>query len=219
LESLISGSGWYFKSREQFIKQNLRRLIPDMEILDIGCGDGLVARILNSSSVTGVDPEPLWDKGIKARAEHLPFKDSYFDAVTCFDVLEHIPDHERAIKEARRILKPNGYFFIMVPLHPRLWSIHDERLGHVRRYRPGELPKLLKNMGFTIEKTGRFMSFLLPAVALVRLIKPRSEKVSAVRCSSVIEYPLNLICRLELFFKGKLPFGLTEFILARKVAS
>jgi len=40
-----------------------------------------------------------------------------FDIIVCFHVLEHIPDDRTAIREIRRLLKPNGYALIMVPIN------------------------------------------------------------------------------------------------------
>jgi ubiquinone/menaquinone biosynthesis C-methylase UbiE len=79
-------------------------------------------------------------------ATRLPFADGSFDAVTLFDVLEHIPDHALAASEARRVVRPGGvimassphvrwrypYFRFMAPVCPREEDLFNE-WGHVRR--------------------------------------------------------------------------------------
>jgi len=47
--------------------------------------------------------------------DDLPFDDDHFDLVTCTEVLEHIENHHRVIREVGRILKPGGVFFLSVP--------------------------------------------------------------------------------------------------------
>jgi SAM-dependent methyltransferase len=52
---------------------------------------------------------------VSGDATNLDFEAGTFDAVTMFDVLEHVPDHERANAEALRVLKPGGYLVISTP--------------------------------------------------------------------------------------------------------
>ena len=50
-----------------------------------------------------------------ADINRLPFADASFDCVICSEVLEHIPEHEKALKELVRILKPQGTLVVSVP--------------------------------------------------------------------------------------------------------
>lgn len=52
---------------------------------------------------------------IQADARKLPFEDNFFDFATCVEVLEHVPNFEKAIGEVKRVLKPGGTFVITVP--------------------------------------------------------------------------------------------------------
>lgn len=96
-----------------------------VEILDIGCGAGLLtnALALNGHSVTGID---LSEQSLKiaqkrdttqkvaylpANAYNLPFQEKMFDVVCAMDILEHVESPEKLIAEASRVLKPNGLFF------------------------------------------------------------------------------------------------------------
>lgn len=47
-----------------------------------------------------------------ANAKNIPFQDNYFDFVTSYRVIIHIPDYEKVIQEVYRVLKPNGYAII-----------------------------------------------------------------------------------------------------------
>jgi ubiquinone/menaquinone biosynthesis C-methylase UbiE len=215
MENLIDGGGWYFRAREKFLARRLKG-VPLCRVLDVGCGKGVVARVLRRCEVTGIDSEPGYPGAIRAQAEQIPFNDCSFDAVTCFDVLEHVQEHGKAVMEIYRVLCPGGKAYLSVPLYPRLWSRHDEALGHVRRYRPGEVKSLLEMARFKVLDTRRFMGLILPVVAAVRLVKPQSQQVSMVWCCSGLEKMLGVVCNLELCFNGRLPIGLTEFIVAEK---
>lgn len=71
-----------------------------------------------------------------------------FDTVICSNVLEHISDHERALKHIRQILKPGGRLVLLVPSNPAIYSGLDEDLGHYRRYTREELQRVLTAAGF-----------------------------------------------------------------------
>jgi SAM-dependent methyltransferase len=84
--------------------------------------------------------------------------DNFYDTAICIEVLEHIPDPFKAIKEIFRILKPGGRFIVSVPFIARL---HDEPHDYYRFTSYG-LMHLLKYGNFdivTINKRGGFFSF------------------------------------------------------------
>jgi ubiquinone/menaquinone biosynthesis C-methylase UbiE len=98
-------------------------------VLDAGCGTGAVARVLaqrpSVREVVGLDPSPIfvekareYAKGMSglsfrvgdARAIECP--DASFDLVVFHTVLCHVPNPERALQEARRVLRPGGWLAI-----------------------------------------------------------------------------------------------------------
>ncbi|MEM3393038.1 MAG: class I SAM-dependent methyltransferase [Candidatus Bathyarchaeia archaeon] len=60
---------------------------------------------------------------ILSDAKYMPFKQSSFDLITCFETIEHLYNPELMINEAYRILKPNGVFIISTPI-PGLFSFY-----------------------------------------------------------------------------------------------
>jgi ubiquinone/menaquinone biosynthesis C-methylase UbiE len=89
----------------------------DESLLDVGCGDGGVARLLSErvGEVVAVDiaESDAWRDapGIRfqvADAEHLPFDDGVFDLVHSKDALHHMTDPARALAEYNRVLQPHG---------------------------------------------------------------------------------------------------------------
>jgi SAM-dependent methyltransferase len=115
---------------EQILPLAARELAGFGRVLDIGCGDGQISRLLaaEGSSVVGIDP--TWNQlavarrrgggaaYVRAGAAELPFADASFDAAVACLVFEHIDDLESAIAEVARVVRPGGRFsfFLNHPL-------------------------------------------------------------------------------------------------------
>ncbi len=116
---------------EQIIPLAVEELAGRHKILDLGCGDGQIARALaaQGSEVLGVDPTQLHiDVAIKrgggpqyllGGATKIPADDESFDAVGACLVFEHIDQMDEAMTEVARVLKPNGQFSFFLN-HPLL---------------------------------------------------------------------------------------------------
>ena len=101
----------------------------DKDVLDVGCGTGYGADILanHARTVTGIDyhiPALKYsEKSYSAEntaysgmeAVSLAFKDDCFDIATSFQVIEHISDVHKFLKELKRVVKPGGLIFISTP--------------------------------------------------------------------------------------------------------
>lgn len=145
---------------------------PDSEytkILEIGGGEsGLSAMLFPQAQITNLDCDPRYADSpcnqqervefICGDATALPFHDSTFDAITMFDVLEHVPEHDLAVTEALRVLKSGGYLLVSTPnenwrfpyyafmqsICPKDTEVMAE-WGHVRRgYSMSELETLIQ---------------------------------------------------------------------------
>ena len=116
---------------EQIIPLAVAELGSAGRVLDVGCGDGQVARALAAAgcAVTGIDPtarnlEVARERGggpeyVEGAAGDLPFPDAHFDAVVACLVFEHIDDVDAAIAEVARVLRPGGLFAFFLN-HPLL---------------------------------------------------------------------------------------------------
>ncbi len=98
----------------------------DAVVLDIGCGIGETTNAIKGKKVIGIDLSTtqinLARKNRKkntefmvADAENLKFEDNYFDYIFATNILHHVPNPVKALKECRRVLKPNGKIITMDP--------------------------------------------------------------------------------------------------------
>jgi demethylmenaquinone methyltransferase/2-methoxy-6-polyprenyl-1,4-benzoquinol methylase len=106
-----------------------------MDVVDVGCGTGLLARealdlIGHNGSLIGVDPSPgmlaqrtaqgpmAGARFIEGRAESLPLPDASADFVTMGFALRHIDDAHAAFAEFRRVLRPGGRVLVLEITRP-----------------------------------------------------------------------------------------------------
>ena len=108
------------------LSESLHLAPTGKQVLDVGCGGGLVAEKMAELGwrVTGVDPAARSIHYAQAHArqaglpveyrtgsgEALPFEDASFDVVYSLDVLEHVTDLNQVIAEVARVLRPRGIF-------------------------------------------------------------------------------------------------------------
>lgn len=96
------------------IQEHLRRCLADLGPSTRGLEVGAGSSRLHPALVTlDLAPGPTVD--ICANAESLPFADGIFDVVVSQEVLEHVRDPFRAMREMRRVLKPGGLIYCQVP--------------------------------------------------------------------------------------------------------
>lgn len=96
--------------------------------------------------------------------QDMPLKNESFDTVLSAEVLEHVPDPEKALREMYRVLKPGGK---LVMSTPHLMYLHNEPHDFYRYTKYG-LRTLLERTGFIIEylePSGSIFSFLQGIIA------------------------------------------------------
>ncbi|MGQ9730151.1 MAG: class I SAM-dependent methyltransferase [Candidatus Zipacnadales bacterium] len=116
----------YFSSENQArvrrILTQLRGDGPPPRLLDIACGTGFILRLTQGlfGQCVGIDftpamlaraPRESHLHYVMAAAENLPFTDASFDVVTAYSVLHHMYDLREMLAEARRVLRPGGWFY------------------------------------------------------------------------------------------------------------
>jgi SAM-dependent methyltransferase len=136
---------------EQILPMAAAHLAGAVDVLDVGCGDGQVARLAvrsGAARVVGVDP--TWnqlatavERGggaayARAGAGALPLRSASFDAVVACLVFEHVRDVDEALAEVGRVLRPGGRFLFFLN-HPLLQTpssgwIDDQILDPPEQY-------------------------------------------------------------------------------------
>jgi ubiquinone/menaquinone biosynthesis C-methylase UbiE len=103
-------------------------------ILDVGCGTGLITRLIHSDNITALDINPWALERAKINtkdrdvafvlgdAEAIPFPANTFDIVVCTEMLEHLVRPDLALRGIYRILKPGGRFIGSVPSKSVIWK-------------------------------------------------------------------------------------------------
>lgn len=220
---------WWYRGRRRIVMDVVRSLsLPSgARVLDAGCGSGRnLVELSSVGSVTGLEPSSRGaelarargvGKVVEAAIEAMPFGDASFDLISCLDVIEHIEDDVRALRELRRVARPGASLLVTVPAYPRLWSAHDELNRHCRRYTRAELLRRSAEAGWAPRRTTHFNTLLLPVAAAWRLgDRLRSERATPtselVRTPEAFNWLLEQPLRAEaaLLRRGRrIPAGLS----------
>jgi SAM-dependent methyltransferase len=186
--SAVEDRHWWFTARRSIILHLVSQLVPaGASVLDIGCGTGFTLEALAARfDAWGLEP----DAAVRARTrtsvrdrvlpgdtrDRSALGSRRFDVVMLLDVLEHVEDDRAELSSAAAALAPGGKLVITVPANPGLWSDHDERNGHFRRYTDESLQSLLAEAGLTPSLLTHINSRLYP---LARLHRKRASSSSA----------------------------------------
>lgn len=169
-----------------------RTTLRDARVLDVGCGGGLLSEALAKSGahVTAIDLAPNLLKvarlhglelaqqqpGIKVEYRQMPVEaladeaPASFDAVTCMEMLEHVPDPASIVRACATLLKPGGRLFLSTlnrtPAAFALAIVGAEYVARLlpkgtHQYRdfikPSELARLLRDAGLELEDVSGLM--------------------------------------------------------------
>ncbi|HEY5656381.1 MAG TPA: glycosyltransferase [Myxococcota bacterium] len=149
-------------------------------ILEVGAGLGSLTRsFLPRLMYTATDVNPGYLEQLRrfgvgqpnfdARPLDVSETDDFYDllgaydTVVCLNVLEHLRDHDLAVRNMRSALAEDGRLVVLVPQGPGLFGTLDEAVGHQRRYTRDSLRALLEPNGFAVEKMFDFNRASLPA--------------------------------------------------------
>ncbi len=172
-------------------------------VLDLGCGSGGLtmefAKRRPDLEIVGIDfnedaikmananAKKLNRKNISFKsspAEYMPFKDNFFDAVTGFDVLDHLVNYKKSLDEVNRVLKKNSPLIFTVGNYKSIFPIIEilwDKMGDGRNYHDTHLTHFTKSLlvneipkhGFKIQKIDT-IHVLKPFFNLVTEYYPKS---------------------------------------------
>jgi SAM-dependent methyltransferase len=188
-------------------------------VLDLGAGIGTHTRQLQElvPEVVAVEPEPELAELLRQNVNGVAIVvgdatavDGSFDAIVCFNVLEHIADDEGTLRRLRELLAPGGALLLLVPAHPFLYGTIDRAFGHERRYAKDELKQKLRRAGLEPEVLHR----VNPVGALGWLAQARIRKRSRMSYRGLDLYD-RLVPTLRLLDNVPLPLGLSLWAVAK----
>jgi SAM-dependent methyltransferase len=193
-------------------------------MLDIGCASGLfLERAAGAGwSVVGVEPSEALCAGAKAALngrgevicttlENASLRHGSFDAVTLWDVLEHVPRPVAFLRRSGQLLKPGGHLFLNVPdldSRPARWLggrwplLLPEHLNYFNR---ANLERCVAKAGLEVVRFGRRCAYFSVGYVLYRLAQhripcvPLAQKVAGLGFSK-LTVPVSLgetyaVCR------------------------
>ena len=113
----------------QNVRHDIIKLVADgkNKVLEIGCGNGItlvsLKKLGKADFIAGVDIVDLGQKEILdkfvlgdiEKIEKLPFEEKFFDVIICADVLEHLVDPWKVVKNLKKFLKEDGVFIASIP--------------------------------------------------------------------------------------------------------
>lgn len=236
----LEDNNFWFQIRNKLIVDFLRKYTNEFDsFLEIGSGTGFVLRgVRDAYKKAKLSGSEIFVAGLNYAQERLPGIELFqmdarsipfveeFDVVGAFDVIEHIDEHDSALKNIHRALRPGGTLLLTVPQHKWLWSMADDYACHKRRYNAPELFHLVERAGFDIQRSTSFVTILLPIMFLSRLLQKVSgsknyNPEAELSLPPAVNSCMKAVLEFERFLINlgiNLPIGGSRILIARKRA-
>ena len=216
-----------YKFRMSGIISDLKKLVPQKgRILDWGAGDGRLVRHLEEEGFVGFGID-IYSANLNqnnlfsATIEDAPFKNEFFDAITCFHVLEHIDRPIPSIKRAFQLLRPGGILVLEVPniastgfqVFKKDWYPLDIPV-HLNHFSPRVMQRIFDHIGCSqIIKIDYFSHRHSPSSLVLSLIPALSPP--KVRARNAGRFPLSVMILYLLLQLSAYPLSLIEALVHR----
>lgn len=216
---------WWYKAKSNTLNLilNSAKMNKDLKILEIGPGKG---NNLNTLSKYGeidiLESDLNFIKFIKAsstlaREAYTDFDEitKTYDLIVLLDVVEHIENTSEFFNSINRILSKEGHIVISVPAYESLWSQHDVRLKHFRRYTWQTLLNEVKD--YEVVKRIGFNYLLLPIRYLqIKFSKNISTTNENSNLMNIVLFQISKIEHLLRILRFNPKFGISLFVLLKK---
>jgi SAM-dependent methyltransferase len=206
-------------SNDRFARCVAAEIPSDSRVLDAGAGRRPYAHYHTSHHYISTDYGG--ERTVNKTDRHdffsditsIPLQSKVFDAIICYQVLEHVPEPEQVLRELYRTLRPGGWLFLTVP---QGWGLHHEPYHYFNFTRYGLL-WLFDRVGFTdvrIEERGGIFWLLaqrlkmLPYYILFQYIYPliKPKRAATLHLDTSRWHNLAWVALLLPFYLLSLPF-------------
>lgn len=223
----LEAEHWWFSARRNIIQTVIERLIAptsQAQIMEAGCGSGgnlAMLRSLGDLDAFEYDEEARgraaeksgMDISYGALPDAVPFGKKNYDLIGLFDVLEHIEEDSASLRALGDRLNDRGRILLTVPAYQWLWSKHDVRHHHFRRYSKRHLQIVAEEAGLEVEHAFYFNTLLFPVALSLRGLKAllRSEAPDDDMPGPAVNAALKRVFQSERALIGRvpMPFGLS----------
>lgn len=212
---------WYNKWMQRKFNEYLTG-----KILEIGCGLGnFTGALIEFGQVTAIDINYEYIKKLNIKLKGKAqvgygniesgkyfFNSDKFNSIICLNVLEHIRNDGKALKNMYKLLEKNGYLILLVPAHKLLYGEIDKAIGHFRRYEKKEIGKIVEQYKFEVIKIQK-LNFLgaLGWLFNAKILKRKGIDNSSIKLFNFIA---PAILPIENFFEPF--FGTSVLVIAKK---
>lgn len=192
----VEDDSFWFRHRNECISKLVSRLGVQGTFVDIGGGNGFVAKRLSDDGYDVALIEPGADGARNAkelRGIEKVIHGTLGDAMTAFpdvgaagafDVVEHIENDRAFVNQVADFLPDRGMFYSTVPTYSWLWSSADDEAGHFRRYTLASYRALLAER-FDLQFASYFFAPLVPPIAVFRSLPYRLGRRGGASSSQV----------------------------------
>src|ERR1700676_3268078 len=217
----------YARAKYELTLRWLRPLMRQGDVLyNVGVVSGYFNHLASSigARVIGCEPDPVAFGDAQATAPpscemHLCGLEAFATSrepapfVVMHDVLEHIEDEESAVESLRSLISDDGTVVLSVPALMSLYGLHDEHLGHYRRYTARSLRRALASR-FVIRKLRWYGLASIPIAWYFSRYRRRPYPMAATR--SKVGSLYGAVCWLESFIPEPIGTSLIALLTPRR---
>ncbi len=246
-DQYVHGMDWLSGELEEFELTNYRKYQYDLiarylgkNILEVGSGDRsftnqIVKHSVQLDRIISIEPSITLFEIHENKYEfpdHISFhmvdlfnmtKDTFglFDTAVFVHVLEHIEKDREALNKVHEVLLPNGKVLIEVPALPSLFSVHDEMLGHYRRYNKKILKDIVDPDKYAI--TDIWYQDILGVLGSLYFFKIKKTKLASTNGAQLVKNQGNIYDKYVIPFESfiekfvRFPLGLSLTAVLQKI--
>ncbi|MBF0506850.1 MAG: class I SAM-dependent methyltransferase [Nitrospirae bacterium] len=200
-----------------FLKRNIE--MRNKKILDIGCGDGYLLGQMRRESgyLYGIEPNDKRRKSCSELVKDAVVSESLseidpdmkFDLIVMTDVMEHLLEPQAILSRTKKMLAPNGFFYVDIPDVSGKGFISDLFFPHIHHFSKDNFQLFLRRNGFNINDSDNYDM----GTTFLRMFFCAAEDKNSGKLVVPAASARSAACRIEMNVMKKLE-GLDRFLNA-----